>query len=57
MSFRRTEPKKSKLPCCVFVKTFRAQLKVLGAKVYTDRMVLLNNGSIWAEGNFDELEH
>ena len=30
---------------------------VLGAKAYSDRMVLLHKGSIQAEGSFDELEH
>jgi phospholipid/cholesterol/gamma-HCH transport system ATP-binding protein len=30
---------------------------VQGAKAYSDRMVLLHNGSIQAEGTFDELEH
>ena len=30
---------------------------IYGARVYADRMVLLHNGSIEAEGSFDELTH
>jgi phospholipid/cholesterol/gamma-HCH transport system ATP-binding protein len=30
---------------------------VHGAKAYSDHMILLHNGSIQAEGSFDELEH